>query len=58
MALPGDITRTDSALIDDSNSSYVMNQVMEGLIALEPGSTSKIRPALAESWDTSADGLT
>jgi peptide/nickel transport system substrate-binding protein len=58
VALPGDITRTDPALIDDSNSSYVMNQVMEGLVALEPGSTSKIRAALAESWDASADGLT
>jgi len=58
VALPGDISRTDPALIDDSNSSYVMNQVMEGLISLEPGSTSKVRPTLAESWDVSADGLT
>jgi len=58
VALPGDITRTDPAMIDDSNSSYVMQNVMEGLVALAPGSTSEIKPALAESWDTSADGLT
>jgi peptide/nickel transport system substrate-binding protein len=58
VALPGDITRTDPAMIDDSNSSYVMQNVMEGLVALAPGSTSKIEPALAEKWETSADGLT
>lgn len=58
VALPGDITRTDSALIDDSNSSYVMQQVMEGLVALKPGSTSEIVPSLATKWETSADGLT
>jgi peptide/nickel transport system substrate-binding protein len=58
VALPGDITRSDPALIDDSNSSYVMQQVMEGLVALAPGSTSQVVPALAESWTLSADGKT
>lgn len=58
VALPGDITRTDPALIDDSNSSYVMNQVMEGLVGLKPGTTSEIVPALAESWTLSPDGKT
>ncbi len=58
VALPGDITRTDPALIDDSNSSYVMNQVMEGLVALKPGTTSEVVPALAESWTISPDGKT
>lgn len=58
VALPGDISRTDPALIDDSNSSYVMQQVMEGLVALKPGSTSEIEPALAESWTLSPDGKT
>jgi peptide/nickel transport system substrate-binding protein len=57
VALPGDITRTDSALIDDSNSSYVGNQVMEGLVALAPGKTSVVVPTLAESWVISPDGL-
>jgi peptide/nickel transport system substrate-binding protein len=58
VALPGDITRTDPAMIDDSNSSYVMQQVMEGLVSLAPGSTSEVVPALAESWDVSDDGKT
>lgn len=58
VALPGDIVRTDSALIDDSNSSYVGQQVMEGLVALKPGSTSEIVPSLSTKWDVSADGLT
>jgi peptide/nickel transport system substrate-binding protein len=58
VAIPGDIKRTDSALVDDSNSSYVFASVMEGLVGLEPGSTSKLRPVLAESYTLSADGKT
>ncbi len=46
-SLPGDISRTDPALIDDSNSSYVMNQVMEGLVGLTPGTTGDVIPVLA-----------
>ncbi|MEI7745425.1 MAG: ABC transporter substrate-binding protein, partial [Chloroflexota bacterium] len=58
VALPGDMTRTDPSMVDDSNSSYVMQNVMEGLVALKAGTTSGIEPALAESWSSSADGLT
>jgi peptide/nickel transport system substrate-binding protein len=58
VAIPGDITRTDPALIDDSNSSYVMNNVLEGLVGLAPGSTSELVPALATEWSLSDDGLT
>ena len=58
VALPGDIVRTDTALTDDSNSSYVIQQVVETLVGLEPGSTSKVVPVLAESYTMSADGLT
>ena len=58
VALPGDIVRTDTALTDDSNSSYVIQQVVEGLVGLEPGSISKVVPVLAESYEMSADGLT
>ncbi len=49
VAIPGDIKRTDPAMVDDSNSSYVAQNVMEGLVGLEPGSTAKLRPVLAES---------
>ena len=37
VALPGDIKRTDPALIDDSNTSYVMMNVVEGLVRLKAG---------------------
>ncbi len=56
--IPGDIAGTDSAFISDSNSSYVMNQVLEGLVRLKPGSSTEVEGALAKSWTTSADGLT
>lgn len=59
VALPGDIDNTDPALISDSNSSYVMNQVMEGLVGLAPGSVSEMVPVLAsEMPEVSDDGLT
>jgi peptide/nickel transport system substrate-binding protein len=58
VAIPGDIKRTDPALIDDSNTSYVMQNVMEGLVSLKPGTTGELVPALAESWELSPDGLT
>ena len=58
VAIPGDIKRTDSALVDDSNSSYVFANVMEGLVGLKPGSTSQIIDVLAVSHELSADGLT
>ena len=37
VAIPGDIKRTDPALIDDSNTSYVMQQVIEGLVGAQAG---------------------
>ena len=45
VAIPGDIKRTDPALIDDSNTSYVMQNVMEGLVTLKPGTTGELQPA-------------
>jgi peptide/nickel transport system substrate-binding protein len=58
VAIPGDIKRTDSALVDDGNSGYVFGNIMEGLVGLQPGSTSKIIDVLATSHEVSADGLT
>ena len=58
VAIPGDIKRTDSALTDDSNSSYVFANVMEGLVGLKPGSINEIIPVLAtELPKVSADKL-
>ncbi|HEY3408737.1 MAG TPA: ABC transporter substrate-binding protein, partial [Propionicimonas sp.] len=57
-ALPGDISSTDTAFIQDSNSSAVSNQVIEGLVGTKPGTTGEIIPVLATDWTISADGLT
>jgi peptide/nickel transport system substrate-binding protein len=58
VAIPGDIKRTDSALVDDSNSSYVFANVMEGLVGLKPGTISELEPVLATQLPTvSADKL-
>ena len=58
VAIPGDINRTDPSLIDDANSSYVAQQVVETLVTLKPGTGGDIIPGLAESWTLSEDGLT
>lgn len=54
----GEIATTDSAFSQDSNTSYVMNQVLEGLVTLKPGTVGELAPSLAKSWTTSPDGLT
>ena len=58
VAIPSDIKWTDSALVDDASSTYVMQNVMETLVTLKPGSGSDIIGALADSWTISSDGLT
>jgi len=58
VAIPGDLNRTDSALVDDANSTYVLQQIMETLVTLAPGTGDKIVGALAKTWDVSADGKT
>jgi peptide/nickel transport system substrate-binding protein len=58
VALPGDLNRSDSALVDDATSTYVLQQIMETLVTLKPGSGSEIVGALADSWTISPDGLT
>ncbi len=57
VAIPGDLNRTDPALVDDANSTYVLEQVLETLVTLKPGTGGEIIPALAESWTISPDGL-
>jgi len=58
VALPSDINRTDPSLVDDASSTYVLQQIVETLVALKPGSGSDIVGGLAESWTISPDGLT
>ena len=46
----------DGALVSDGESLRVIDQLFEGLVTLEPGTTEVI-PALATEWTSSADGL-
>ncbi len=58
VALPGEIATTDSAFSQDSNTSYVLNQVVQSLVGLKPGTIGELAPSLAKSWTVSPDGLT
>ena len=51
----GDAVKLDPALIEDGLSARVTQQIFEGLVEFD-GATTRAQPALAESWDTSADG--
>lgn len=59
VGLPGDMVLADPTLVSDSNSSYIMENVIEGLVGLKPGTTSDVVPVLASDMpQVSADGLT
>jgi peptide/nickel transport system substrate-binding protein len=58
VAIPGDINRTDPSLVDDANSTYVLQQIMETLVTLKPGTGDEIVGDLAKSWDVSPDAKT
>jgi peptide/nickel transport system substrate-binding protein len=57
VALSGDINRTDPALVDDANSTWVAQQVEETLLTLKPGTADEIVPGLASEYTISPDGL-
>ena len=47
----------DPSLYEGGNDLDAVIPVYEGLVAFKPG-TTEVKPALAESWDISKDGLT
>ena len=47
----------DGALVSDGESLRAIDQIFEGLVTLEPG-TTEVVPGLAESWEISDDGTT
>jgi peptide/nickel transport system substrate-binding protein len=55
VALSGDILSADPAFSGDENSTYVQQNVMEGLVSLAPGTSDKIIPTLATSLPTVSD---
>ncbi|HXG40979.1 MAG TPA: ABC transporter substrate-binding protein, partial [Candidatus Limnocylindrales bacterium] len=59
VGLPGDMVLADPTLVSDSNSSYIMVNVVEGLLGVKPGTLSELEPVLAEELpEVSSDGLT
>jgi len=59
VGLGGDMVLADPTLVSDSNSSYIMENVIEGLVGLKPGTTSEVVPVLAEALpEVSPDGKT
>ncbi|KKM44223.1 hypothetical protein LCGC14_1561810 [marine sediment metagenome] len=51
----GDAVRLDPADVTDGESIQRMDNIFEGLVEYESGST-EIQPSLATSWETSEDG--
>jgi len=51
----GDAARLDPGDVTDGESIQRMDNIFEGLVEYKKGST-EIKPALATSWETSADG--
>jgi peptide/nickel transport system substrate-binding protein len=51
----GDAVKLDPALIEDGLSQRVVSQIFENLVTFD-GATTRIKPALAESWESSPDG--
>jgi len=46
----------DGALVSDGESLRAIDQIFEGLVTLDPG-TTEVVPGLAESWEISDDGM-
>ena len=57
MCEPGDAVRLDPADYDDGQTAARAEQIFETLVEFD-GATTNVRPALAEKWETSADGKT
>ncbi|GLB68437.1 ABC transporter substrate-binding protein [Arthrobacter mangrovi] len=55
-AASSDPKSLDPAFASDGESFRVSRQIFEGLVGVEPG-TADPAPLLAESWETSTDGL-
>jgi len=56
LALPTAPGSLDPAQAEDEAALLITRHLYEGLVAFEPG-TTRVRPALAEAWQVSADGL-
>jgi peptide/nickel transport system substrate-binding protein len=53
----GDSAALDPSIVTDGESSKVTIQIFETLLNYKPG-TTEVEPGLADSWESSKDGLT
>ena len=56
-ALPGDIATTDPVFVNDSNSAYVLGNVLQGLMGFAPYYGISVPVLAAEPPSVSSDGL-
>src|SRR5258706_12386218 len=57
VAIAADPTGFDPEAVLNNTSGFIMATIFDSLVKYKPG-TVDVGPALAESWDVSADGLT
>lgn len=57
ISIAADPTGFDPEAVQNNTSGFIMGVVHDSLLAYKPG-TTEVEPALAKSWDVSADGLT
>src|SRR5579885_3265729 len=57
VAIAADPTGFDPEAVLNNTSGFVMATIYDSLVKYKPG-TVDVEPGLAQSWDTSADGLT
>ena len=57
VGIAADPTGLDPEAVENNTSGFIMSTVYDSLVRYKPGTTESA-PGIAESWETSADGLT
>jgi len=57
VGIAADPTGLDPEAVENNTSGFIMSTVYDSLVRYKPG-TTEAAPGIAESWETSADGLT
>jgi ABC-type transport system substrate-binding protein len=57
IGIASDPTGFDAEAVENNTSGFVMSTLYDSLLRYKPG-TTQVAPGIAQSWETSADGLT
>jgi ABC-type transport system substrate-binding protein len=57
IGIASDPTGFDAEAVENNTSGFVMSTLYDSLLRYKPG-TTEVAPGIAQSWETSADGLT